>query len=221
MEEPVNIRIDPEQLLKDYKNAYWTRVVDIQDFEAGRDLKIPMGPDLVEECSAVADLPPADSEEWRPLFEPTRFNEANGPLTLEAFKLNPDLLRYWAETCSKMRKDVTTRSELAAQQEPIQEVAEQRERSLKGLKKSRPIHNLEHASEKELKQERQKDSVFKNRFKKRYRKDLSVEEIEEIIVATKQPYRLHKEVAKEFRVSHQLVSRLYQESLKGSKKIEE
>ena len=93
MQEPVIIRIDPEQLLKDYKNAYWTRVVDIQDFEAGRDLKIPMGPDLVEEYSAVADLPPADSEEWRPLFEPTRSKEANGPLTLEAFKLNPDLLR--------------------------------------------------------------------------------------------------------------------------------
>ena len=72
-----------------------------------------------------------------------------------------------------------------------------------------------------MKQQRQKDCVFKTRFKKRHRKDLTVEEVEDIIEATKQPYRLHNDVAKEFRVSHQLVSRLYQESLKGSKKIED
>ena len=124
MENPVNIGVDAEQLLKDYKNAYWTRVLDLQQFEAGQDRKLPMGPDLVEECSDVADLPQVEPGNWKPLFEPLRFNEANGPLTLEEFKLNPDLLRYWAEACSKMRKDVTSRSEQAARSEPIQEAEE-------------------------------------------------------------------------------------------------
>ena len=158
--------------------------MDLQDFEAGQDRKIHMGPDLVEECSAVADLPPVEPGSWKPLFEPTRFNEANGPLTLVDFKLNPDLLRYWAETCSKMRKDITTRSEQAAHSEPIQEMEDQRARSLKGLKKSKPSHNMEHATEKELKRQRQSDNVWKKKFKKRHRKDLSVEELEDIIAAT-------------------------------------
>ena len=142
-------------------------------------------------------------------------------MTLDEFKLNQDLLRYWAETCSKMRKEITSRSEQAARGEPIQEEVEQRARSRKGLKRSKPIHNLEQESEKELKRQRQSDSVWKSTFKKRLRKDLSVEEIENIIAATKQPYKLHTDIAKEFRVSYHLVSGLYKESLKGSKKIEE
>ena len=33
------------------------------------------------------------------------------------------------------------------------------------------------------------------RYKKRHRKDLSADEIEKILAATKEPYRLHRDVA--------------------------
>ena len=29
VEDPVDTRLDEEQLLKDYKNSYWTRVLDL------------------------------------------------------------------------------------------------------------------------------------------------------------------------------------------------
>ena len=64
-----------------------------------------------------------------------------------------------------------------------------------GLKHSRPEHNAEGETEGKLKQLRDIDRVWTCKLKKRHRKDLSIEEIEEILEAAKQPYRLHKDIA--------------------------
>ena len=50
-------------------------------------------------------------------------------------------------------------------------------RTRKGQKLSKPAHNIEGYSEAELKQIRDVDKVWSCRFKKRHRKDLSIEEI--------------------------------------------
>ena len=46
-----------------------------------------------------------------------------------------------------------------------------------------------------------------------------MEELENIIEATKKPFRLHVEIAKEFRVSVSFVSSLYRESLRNPEKL--
>ena len=56
-------------------------------YELGQERKWPLGPDIVEECQAVQELPEVDNDAWKPLFEPTEFNEEHGPLELEAYKL--------------------------------------------------------------------------------------------------------------------------------------
>ena len=70
------------------------------------------------------------------------------------------------------------------------------QRSRIGFKRSKPSHNIEGVSEKELRLRRQQDSRAGRKFKKRHRKDLTADEIEEIIAASKEPYRIHADIAR-------------------------
>ena len=86
--------MDEDQLLEDYRTLSWTRMMTItQDtawnagYEMGQERKWPLGPDIVEECQAVEELPEVEPDAWRPLFEPADFNEAHGPLEIEAYRL--------------------------------------------------------------------------------------------------------------------------------------
>ena len=94
--------IDEEQLLEDYRNLYWTRLMNIQDYEVDQDRKYPLGPDIVEECRAVAEAPQVNLDEWSPLFDPEDFNKEHGPLLIEDFRLPQDDLRAWAERAVKL-----------------------------------------------------------------------------------------------------------------------
>ena len=42
-----------------------------------------LGPDVIEECQAVANLEEVDLDQWTPLFDPVSFNEVNQPLEIE------------------------------------------------------------------------------------------------------------------------------------------
>lgn len=65
-------------MLKEYQNVYWSRLIAVQGFQAVQDdenrYKWPLGPDIVEECNAVAELPAVDNEAWTPLYDPYDFN---------------------------------------------------------------------------------------------------------------------------------------------------
>ena len=71
-----------------------------------------------------------------------------------------------------------------------------------------------------MKQQYNSDRVWTCRIKKRHRKDLSIEEIEEIVDAAKEPFRYHKDIAQKFRVPAQLVSTLVRESQKKPENLE-
>ena len=60
----------------------------IENYEQDQERKWPLGPDIVEECQAVANLEEGDPDQWAPLFDPQAFNEANQPLTLEQYRLS-------------------------------------------------------------------------------------------------------------------------------------
>ena len=97
---------DSKQLLLDFKNLYWTRLMTIDGFEAGLDRKIPIGPDLVEECQTVMDLPPVDPDVWAPTFDPTDFNEKNRPLYIDDYKMSEPELKYWSVRATILRKKI-------------------------------------------------------------------------------------------------------------------
>ena len=60
---------------------------------------------------------------------------------------------------------------------------------------SKAEHNVEGLQEEELKRWSRQEAAPCKKFKKRYRKDLSSKEVQEIIDASKQPFKLHKDIA--------------------------
>ena len=61
LEEGASQTIDEDQLLIEYRNLYWTRLIPINPYEHEVVRKFQLGPDIVEECSAVDGLPELDS----------------------------------------------------------------------------------------------------------------------------------------------------------------
>ena len=80
--------MDEIQVLEDYRNLSWTRLMIINDYEVHQKRKWPLGPDIVEECQAVDELPIVDPDHWTPVFEPTDFNDTHGPLQLDDYRLS-------------------------------------------------------------------------------------------------------------------------------------
>ena len=98
------LRVDEMQLLETHKNLYWSRLIAVDRYEPPQQLlrddsvyRWPLGPDVVAECSAVAELPMCGADQWAPLFEPHDFGEAHGPLLIENYQLPEEDLRTWAE----------------------------------------------------------------------------------------------------------------------------
>ena len=58
-------------------------------------------------------------------------------------------------------------------------------------------------------------------MKKRVRKDLTIEEMEQIVAAASLPFTTHKDIAFTFRVSKILVSRLVTEADREPQKLQE
>ena len=139
---------------------------DIASEEEVPDRKHPLGPDVVEECQAVAAIGDQiqEQEQWRPVFDPTHFTEQHGPLTLVDYKLTDEELKRWGERCTKLRKEINER---VSEQELIQQSNERGDRrqqayegdarsnnpirrSRVGMKRSMPSHNLEERTETDL-----------------------------------------------------------------------
>ena len=59
------------------------------------------------------------------------------------------------------------------------------------------------------------------KFKKRHRKDLTVEEIESIVLKAKEPFCMLKDVAQQFRLTPFLVGKLVKESETKPEKLKE
>ena len=51
-------------------------------------------------------MEPVDPDGWEPLFDPHKFNDDNGPLEIEQYRLPKDDLQIWAERCVKLRATI-------------------------------------------------------------------------------------------------------------------
>ena len=60
----------------------------------------------------------------------------------------------------------------------------------------------------QLREQRNHQEVVNKRSKKKQRKDLTIEQMQEIVDATFEPFRTHKDIAQRYRVSQNVVSKL-------------
>ena len=116
----------------------------IEDFEEGLPRKHSISPDLVEELSAVFDLPEDEQvSQWRAFFDPEHFTQENQPLSLDRFKLTTEELRTWAERMTRMRADITAKADRLKRPDPVDDDQAEEPRPRKGYKRSKPSHNFD------------------------------------------------------------------------------
>lgn len=137
------------------------------------------------------------------------------------FRLGATELEAWALRAIKLREAISKKATLIAPNGHALEGSASAERAAiargkgcPGCKRSTASHNIEGRTEKDLKRQAQTDKAFYRKFKKRHRKDLSSEEIRQIVEAAKQPFKSHKDVAQEFKLTGQLVHVLVKEAEK-------
>ena len=116
--------------------------------------KWPLGPDVVEECTAVAAMD--EQDDWSPLFEPNRFNEEHKPLILTDYLLSEEELEVWGETCTAIREQISKKAARISQDESPRPMAPNQGRQGKmcGLKRSKPDHNNEGRTEADIRQQK-------------------------------------------------------------------
>ena len=85
---------------------------------------------------------------------------------------------------------------------------------------SKTCHNVEGLPEKELRRREIMDTPPGRKYRKRPRKELTADEIESIVAATKVPFLRYAEVAKNFRVGIALVNSLVRESKEQPEKVQ-
>ena len=111
-----------------------------------------------------------------------------------------------------LRAAITERAKMLAEAEPEELHHEAGQRERRGHKRSMPRHNGEGMLEADLREQRLVDRVPCRNFKKRHLKDLSEQEVDDIVALTQQPGWLKKNVAQKYRVSDMLISRICREA---------
>ena len=105
----------------------------------------------------------------------------------------------------KLRQDINEHAKQYAEPELTVAVQDEQQRTKVGKKRSKAAHNAEGVEEAELKKWRIEDKGLCRKYKKRHRKDLTPEEIDEIIRVASEPFALHKVIAQRFHITQQLV----------------
>ena len=80
----------------------------------------------------MAELPKRDPDGWAPLFEPTYFTDAHGPLEVEKYRLKPNKLEEWAKMSVEIRAAIVKRAKQSIVEEPPAEVDDQAKRTRYG-----------------------------------------------------------------------------------------
>jgi hypothetical protein len=117
-EDGDDLRVDEGMLLEFFRHLYWTRLRTLGADQLEPSAKWLLGPDVVEECQAVANLEEAGIGQWAPLFEPSDFNNEHKPLTIQQYGLTAEELRAWAQRCVELRAAIVRKSQEHAVAEP-------------------------------------------------------------------------------------------------------
>jgi hypothetical protein len=153
------------------------------------------------------------------VFDPDEYTKANQPMTLDRHRLTEDELRSWAGRLTQLRRDIEQKAERFASQEAAELFIDANPRSRRGHKRSKAEHNAEGLKEEELRELRIIDSAPCRRYKKRRLRELSDEEVAEIIADSQRPGWLKKDIAQKYRVTPDLVSKLCKEAAQQPEKM--
>ena len=166
-------------------------MIVLDNFAVDVNRKHALAQDIVEELEQMwTEGVEGDEDDWQPLFDPDDFTQANQPLSLDRFRLTEDELKSWAERLSRLRASITERANSWANVEPEAAAQAPSGRSRRGHKRSLPKHNIDGLSEAAMREQSLRDKAPCRNFKRRHRKDLTQQEVDEIVALSNKPGRL-------------------------------
>jgi len=204
-----------------YKNLYWTRIISISHFDEEADKKCPIGPDIVHEMDELAEIQEADLAEWSALWDPLAFHLSHPQPKITDHEYSEATLKALAVKAVDIRQSIKKKAVLYQQDDEIPLATSQPAAGRQGLKHSTRASNPEGLLEKEIRARQLRDEPAGCRYKKRKRKELSFLEMQEIVHCYLHRHHTQSDIARLYRISHTLVSRLVIESKRWPGKLRE
>ena len=95
-----------------FKNLYWTRIINPDNFENEDEKKWLMSYDIVLEIQKMSDIDENDQPEWVPLWDPNAFaDEHPKPKTVD-FEYSEETLKQLAIKTSSIRTELKRKTNL-------------------------------------------------------------------------------------------------------------
>lgn len=170
-----------ERVSEAFHNMYWTRIRAV-DAEADEESeRHGMAADIIEAWNEIEEASELLGLTHQVHYDPRQFAAENPDATKEEFALPAEELRNWGNRCSSVRASIIRKSHEQKDDPPSDEAQPTCGRSRKGLKLSRPSCNVDGLSERQLREQRLAETVPGRHYRARRRKDVSLQEQEEIV----------------------------------------
>lgn len=124
------------------------------------------------------------------------------------YKLNPEQLKYWGEIATEVRKKIIKKAELYKEYRGQVEEVEDEQKSRKSIPHSTRKSNPEGLLESQIKAREKLHAGNTKKFKKRHMKELPISTREAIVKMYLHDHVFQKDIAKFYKISTALVSKL-------------
>ena len=191
-----------------FKNQYWTRIIAVYNHDPRADTKWPIGPDLSDEYDVMFQIDEDLLPELNIQFDHVAFCKMFPSPSVDDWRLTDEELEKLGKTVTKIREQIdgkveTQKKDGAGENAQVEEPVDPDK-----IKLSTRACNPEGLLEKEILEREQRDKFPCYNYKKRKLFQLTTDEIEKIVHSCLKEYLGQDEVARKYRVSRYLVSKL-------------
>ena len=204
--------LDEEQVMLELKHVSWTRVVALREFKDGDCRNFELAKDMIDSFHQLDEIDEEALPQLGVHFDPIKWQETNQQYHLCVYKLNEDQLKMWGEEVTEIRQKIMKKAHLYdhyAKKSPAQpEPMTGKRAQTYSTKRCNPDGLLEQ----QIRQREQSQAGVKSRQKKRSLKELPVKVREGIVKMYLEDNIFQVDIAKYYKISPQLVSKLIKEA---------
>jgi hypothetical protein len=193
----------------------WSRVISVSG-DADEDIGVyNIEFDLLEQLTKPKPPPPRRGAEWEPIYQPTSYSKAHPDISMEAYTVGEKRLRSLGIEVSKLREDLRkvallqARKEAHEQHQDIMEISRLARRISRGEFRDNAIEKQQ------LRPDFNQSVAINSRKRSKRRGPLTTSEKVDIVHRVLISYEKHAEIAKEYRVTPQVIAHLMMKAKKN------
>lgn len=195
-----------------FKGLKWTRVIDLRDYQEASINTFKMVDDIKECLDQMHAVKMEGLPQLVTYFDPIHWQATNPQHHLCIYKLNQEQLKDWGEIATEVRKKIMKKAQNHQEYSEPKPIIKDHVENRRSMPHSTRSSNLEGLLESQLKARQQAQAGISRKCKKRHLKDLPLETREAICKMYLEDGIFQCDVAKFFKVSPMLVSKLVKEA---------